>query len=92
MSETKPITILGICGSVRVASYNGMALRAAGELLPAGVTLEIFDALRDIPPYDDDTRRQGYPPAAQKFRERIKAADVGFAARAYRAIAQELLA
>src|SRR4051794_19057734 len=75
MSETKPITILGICGSLRAASYNGMALRAARELLPPGVMLEIFDALRDIPPYDDDARRKGYPPAAQNFREQIKAAD-----------------
>jgi len=75
MSETKPITILGICGSLRAASYNAMALRAAGELLPPGVTLKRFDALRDIPPYDDDARRKTYPPAAQNFREQIKAAD-----------------
>ena len=75
MSETKPITILGICGSLRVASYNRMALRAAGELLPPGVTLETFDTLRDIPPYDDDARRKGYPPAVQTLRDRIKAAD-----------------
>jgi len=32
---TKPLTILGIAGSLRKASYNRAALRAATTLLPA---------------------------------------------------------
>ena len=75
MPETKKITILGICGSLRSGSYNRMALRAAGELLPEGASLETFDALRQIPPYDDDVRLKGFPPAVQQLRDQLRAAD-----------------
>lgn len=39
----QPIHIIGIAGSLRRASWNAGLLRAAGDLLPAGVTLEVFD-------------------------------------------------
>jgi chromate reductase len=74
MSDTKTVTVLGMSGSLRKASFNTAALRAAGELLPEGMRLETVD-LRPIPPYDDDVRLQGYPPVVQQFRDRIKAAD-----------------
>lgn len=68
--------ILGISGSLRKASVNTAALRAAVELAPDGVEVTIFDGLRDIPPYDDDQRTgSGYPPAVTAFRAAIKAAD-----------------
>ncbi|MES2281082.1 MAG: NAD(P)H-dependent oxidoreductase [Pseudomonadota bacterium] len=40
--------ILGICGSFRKNSYNHYALLAAGEAMPAGMTLSVttFD---DVP-------------------------------------------
>jgi chromate reductase, NAD(P)H dehydrogenase (quinone) len=68
------VSVLGMSGSLRKASFNTAALRAAGELLPDGMTLDIAD-LRDLPHYDDDVRLAGYPPVVQKFRDRIKAAD-----------------
>ena len=34
--------ILGICGSLRQASYNRFALQAAIELAPAGMHVEVF--------------------------------------------------
>src|SRR5919197_13639 len=46
--------ILGISGSLRRDSHNTALLRAAAEMLPPGVELEIFDGLRDVPPYDAD--------------------------------------
>jgi chromate reductase len=46
--------LLGIVGSLRADSYNAKLMRAAAELLPAGVELTVFDGLRDIPPYDED--------------------------------------
>lgn len=68
--------ILGISGSLRRASLNTMALQAATRLVPDGVTIDIFDQLRDIPPYDDDVRLEtGFPPAAEALREGIRAAD-----------------
>jgi chromate reductase len=69
-----PLHILGISGSLRKNSYNSAALRAASELLPEGVTMEIFE-LANIPMYNDDVREQGYPPAVQTLREKIAAAD-----------------
>lgn len=69
-----PLHILGISGSLRKNSYNTAALRAAADLLPEGVTLEIFD-LSSIPMYNDDVREKGYPSQVQALRERIAAAD-----------------
>ncbi len=39
----KNLHILGFSGSLRQGSFNTALLRAASELLPEGVTLEIFD-------------------------------------------------
>jgi chromate reductase len=64
--------ILGISGSLRKNSYNTAALRAAQELLPQGVTLEIFD-LSPIPLYNEEI--EPFPPAVQALRERIAEAD-----------------
>lgn len=69
------LTVLGLSGSLRQGSYNRMALRAAQKLAPAGMTIETFDRLGEIPPYDEDVKQQGFPPAVQELRERIKAAD-----------------
>lgn len=74
MSET--IKVLGIAGSLREKSFNKAALRAAVELAPDGMTIEPFERLREIPLYDDDVRvSQGFPAAADSFREKIRAAD-----------------
>lgn len=76
MSDSTPIRVLGISGSLRAASWNTMALRAARELAPPGMEIEIFDGLRDIPHYDDDVRAgSGYPPAAEALRTKLRAAD-----------------
>jgi chromate reductase, NAD(P)H dehydrogenase (quinone) len=72
MSDT--VTVLGMSGSLRKASTNTAALRAAAELLPEGMTLETI-GLGNLPLYDDDIRMKGYPPDVQHFRDRIKAAD-----------------
>ena len=56
MGTTGPVSILGIPGSLRQASYNKAALKAAQELLPAGATLEIF-GLDGIPPFNEDDER-----------------------------------
>ncbi|MBI4388279.1 MAG: NAD(P)H-dependent oxidoreductase [Candidatus Omnitrophica bacterium] len=66
--------VLGISGSLRKASFNTAALRAAQELTPEGMTIEIFD-LAPIPLYNEDVREKGFPSAVQDFRNRIKAAD-----------------
>ena len=66
--------MLGFAGSLRKGSFNRAALRAAAELLPAGMILETFD-LRPIPLYDADVEAAGVPESVQEFRRRIAAAD-----------------
>jgi chromate reductase len=66
--------ILGIAGSLRKGSYNRALLRAAREVAPDGVTIEIFD-IGDIPLYNGDIEAQGLPEPVQHFVDRIHAAD-----------------
>lgn len=71
------IRILGLSGSLRKGSYNSAALRAASGLLPEGASMEIAD-LSEVPVYNEDVKAQGFPPAVQKLREKIAAADALF--------------
>ena len=67
------LTILGIPGSLRQASFNRFALVAAQSLLPAGAALDIFE-LEGIPVYNQDLDKQ--PPArVVELKARIRAAD-----------------
>ncbi len=74
MSDSTQVSILAISGSLRSSSFNTAALRAAVELAPSGMRIELQD-IGDLPLYNDDVRAQGFPPPAQRLRERIKAAD-----------------
>lgn len=67
------LRILGICGSLRKASYNRALLRAASELAPPGVVVEIAD-IGAVPLYDEDVREQGLPPAVETLRRQVAAA------------------
>jgi chromate reductase len=61
--------ILSIAGSLRRESYNRALLGAAARLAPPGVTVEIFERLGEIPPYNDDVRLHGMPdPVAELWR------------------------
>lgn len=71
---TTPLDIVGLCGSLRHASINRAALRLAGEMMPAGMTLDIAE-IRDIPFFDGDVMAQGWPAAVAALRERIRKAD-----------------
>jgi chromate reductase len=67
--------IIGISGSLRKASFNTALLRAAIELQPANVTIEI-GSIEGIPLYNgDDEERSGIPPAVTALKEQIIAAD-----------------
>jgi chromate reductase len=69
------LRILGISGSLRRGSHNTNLLRAAAELLPPGVDLEVYDGLRDLPPYDADADLDPVDPAVEQLREAIATAD-----------------
>lgn len=70
MDETR---ILGIVGSLRKDSYNRLALKAAQELLPAGVLLSLFE-LHGIPVFDQDDE-MALPASVLEFKRQILAAD-----------------
>ena len=55
MDQTR---ILGFAGSLRRASYNRGLIRAAGELAPSGIVVEVFD-LAEIPLYNQDVEDAG---------------------------------
>jgi len=49
-----PITVCALVGSLRKGSYNRYLTHACQELAPDGMTIEIFDRLRELPHYDAD--------------------------------------
>jgi chromate reductase len=67
--------ILGLSGSLRKGSYNAGLLRAAAELAPDGVTVDI-GSIRDVPLYDGDVEAtEGLPASVQRLQAQLKAAD-----------------
>jgi chromate reductase len=69
----KTISILGIVGSLRKASYNHAALIAAQKLVPAGVILTLT-GIQDIPVYNQDGENT-LPASVLEFKQQIRAAD-----------------
>lgn len=68
-----PLTILGISGSLRRASYNRGTLRAAQQLAPQGTQIEIFE-LDEIPLYNQDLEPHT-PADVSLLKSRVRAAD-----------------
>jgi chromate reductase, NAD(P)H dehydrogenase (quinone) len=66
-------TILGIAGSLRRASYNRAALRAAQQLVPEDAVVESFE-LDGIPGFNQDD--EAHPPAkVVESKTRVRVAD-----------------
>jgi chromate reductase len=70
---SKTVRILGIAGSLRRESYNRGALRAAQQLIPEGVTLDVFE-LDGIPGFNQD-KEQNPPEKVAELKRRIVEAD-----------------
>ena len=67
-------TIIGLCGSLRRASFNLMLLRADAEAAPAGTSIEI-ESIREIPLYDGYVEAAQGIPAVRRLKDRIAGAD-----------------
>jgi chromate reductase len=65
-------TIIGISGSLRSGSYNTALLRAALELTPENLAVEIA-SIGDIPLYNGDVERAGLPAPVSALKDRIAA-------------------
>lgn len=68
------IRILGIAGSLRRDSHNRQLLYAAARTFPHGMEMMVFDALKEIPPFDQDDEPDP-PPAVILLRAQITDAD-----------------
>jgi NAD(P)H-dependent FMN reductase len=66
--------IVGLSGSLRKASFNASLLRAAVEVAPATLTIDV-GTIRGIPLYDADVEAQGIPPAVATLKEQVATAD-----------------
>ncbi|MFI6642647.1 NADPH-dependent FMN reductase [Streptomyces sp. NPDC050504] len=68
--------IIAISGSLRADSHNTQLLRAAQKFNPGGLDIEIYEDLRDIPPYDMDLDTPERRPAVvAELRRRVLEAD-----------------
>ena len=69
-----PKTVVGISGSLRNGSLNTLLLRAAQELAPADLKVEIV-SIRDVPLYDGDVELEhGIPAPVQALKDRVAGA------------------
>jgi chromate reductase, NAD(P)H dehydrogenase (quinone) len=66
--------ILGFAGSLRRASYNRGLVRAAADVAPLGIVVQIVD-LSDIPLYNQDVEDAGEPESVKSFKGAIGRAD-----------------
>jgi chromate reductase len=71
---TDQLSILAISGSLRRNSYNTALLRAAQDVAPPNLPVEIFD-LSHVPLYNEDVRRTHLPQAVADLRAALKTAD-----------------
>ena len=72
------VQILALGGSLREASFNRALLHEAAALVPAGVDLDLglLDVPGALPLFNQDiVDRDGFPPAAVRLREALRAAD-----------------
>jgi NAD(P)H-dependent FMN reductase len=67
-------TILAVTGSLRAASYNTLALRAAALVAPSGVQVRVFDGIGALPLFNPDLDDAPLAPVAA-WRAALDAAD-----------------
>jgi chromate reductase len=67
--------IISISGSLRAASLNTSVLQAARRLAPAGVAIEPFEGIGNLPFFNSDLETERLPAEVARFRAVIGAAD-----------------
>jgi chromate reductase len=68
------LRVAGFAGSLRKASFNRALLRAAVELAPARMTIDVLE-IGGIPVFDADVEAEGDPPPVAAFKRGIGSAD-----------------
>jgi len=73
---SKPFRILAISGSLRAASYNSGLIRAAVEVAPEGIEVDVLERLGEVPLLEVPAGPMtGFPPPVAAVVERLAAAD-----------------
>jgi len=68
--------ILAISGSLRRGSHNTQLLQAAAAAAPDGIEIELYEELKEIPPYDaDDDVPGNRPEPVERLKQALAAAD-----------------
>jgi chromate reductase len=66
--------VVGFAGSLRHGSYNRALTRAARELAPEGMEIELIE-IGDLPFYNADVEAKGDPPAVAAYKATLQGAD-----------------
>lgn len=74
MNARGALRVLAFAGSLRKNSFNKALLRAAREVSPEGMGIELFE-ISEIPLYNADVEATGDPEGVKAFKEAIAAAD-----------------
>src|SRR4051812_14490288 len=75
MSETNgQQRVVAFAGSLRRGSFNRALIRAARELAPGGMSIELID-IGGLPFYNADVEAEGDPPAVAAFKSSLQRAD-----------------
>jgi chromate reductase, NAD(P)H dehydrogenase (quinone) len=75
MTETHPLRVMSLCGSLRKASFNAALQRTLPELAPAGMTIEMLSGMGDMPLYNADIQAEGFPKPVTDMADAIRKAD-----------------
>ena len=69
-------SVIGICGSLRKASYNRMVLKGLPGWAPPGMTITEAPPFSEFPLYNADIENStGFPAPVQKLAAAVRAAD-----------------
>jgi chromate reductase, NAD(P)H dehydrogenase (quinone) len=74
MTPDHAFRVIGLAGSLRRASFNRMLLRAAQELAPARLQIDIHD-IAAVPLYNQDVEDAGTPESVALLRQAIRDGD-----------------
>ncbi|NND70351.1 MAG: NAD(P)H-dependent oxidoreductase [Rhodothermales bacterium] len=69
-----PFSVVAISGSLRDESHNTRILKAARSIAPYGMEIRVTD-ISDVPMYNDDIFKQGFPSSVDRLRWEIESAD-----------------
>lgn len=72
--SSRSLNLLAVSGSLRKASSNSLLVQAIQPLAPAGVAIEVWDALDGLPHFNPDLDVEDAPgiSAVQAWREKVR--------------------